>query len=191
MAKSKTYYMQTSDGYVYSTSYPELHSDSTRLTVAKGKAALQEQSCRTLREMLRPGDTVYTFLRHKARSGMQREISCYLDGMQCIDAYVADITGYPIGKHDGIVLGGCGMDMGFALVYELSHKLFPNGFGCIGRNDERHVYCPSNDHSNGDRDYTPHNEALIQELHDNGVLADIAANHWHTTGAYALQHRWL
>lgn len=32
----------------------------------------------------------------------------------------------------------------------ISRVLYPQGFGCIGEG------CPSNDHSNGDRDYTPH-----------------------------------
>lgn len=29
--------------------------------------------------------------------------------------------------HDAIKIGGCGMDMGFALVYELGMKLWPDG----------------------------------------------------------------
>lgn len=59
---------------------------------------------------------------------------------------------------------GCGMDVGFSLVYNLGWVLFPNGFECVG---ER---CPSNDHSNGDRDYSPHH---------------------HSDGGYALRQRWL
>ena len=54
--------------------------------------------------------------------------------------------------------------MGFAVIYELSQALFPKGFECIGEK------CPSNDHSNGDRDYTPHH---------------------HNSGGYALKHRWM
>jgi hypothetical protein len=61
-------------------------------------------------------------------------------------------------------MGGCGMDMGFAAVYGLSYALFGKGFECTGPN------CPANDHSNGDRDYTPH---------------------MHSDGGYALKHRWL
>jgi hypothetical protein len=67
-------------------------------------------------------------------------------------------------RYGGIKQHGAGMDMGFGLVYTLSRSLYPNGFECIG---ER---CPSNDHSNGDRDYTPHT---------------------HSDGGYALQQAWL
>ena len=34
---------------------------------------------------------------------------------------------------DGIKIGGCGMDMGFAIVYALGRKLFPEGFKVNGR----------------------------------------------------------
>ena len=42
-------------------------------------------------------------------------------------------------KHEGMAMGGCGMDMGFAAVYHLSLALFPKGFipakaGKRGRN---------------------------------------------------------
>lgn len=46
-------------------------------------------------------------------------------------------------KHEAIGAGGCGMDMGFHLVYTLSRVLFPDGFipskagRKYGRNGER------------------------------------------------------
>lgn len=126
-----------------------------------------------LREWLKPGDTVHTVLRHVSRSGMQREISLLHTSCENGEPVTRDLTynasralGERIGKRDGIVMGGCGMDMGFALVYSLSSELFPEGFGCIG---ER---CPANDHANGDRDYTP--------------------GHAHPrAGGYALRQRWI
>mgnify|MGYP001566261164 CR=1 FL=1 len=123
-----------------------------------------------LREILRPGDTVYTVLRHKARSGMMRAIDLYkVDNNgdpYWLSSLVARATGLTFSKrYEALVAGGCGMDMGFHLVYELSAMLYPQGFECIG---ER---CPANDHANGDRDYTPH-------------------AHPHA-GGYALRHRWL
>lgn len=81
-----------------------------------------------LHEILKPGDTVYTNVLSVARSGMSRTIKCYMvrEGeMSDITYPVAQITGYSIAKNGGIRIGGCGMDMGFALVYELSRKLFP------------------------------------------------------------------
>jgi hypothetical protein len=72
----------------------------------------------------------------------------------------------------GIVVSGCGMDMGFHLVYNLSYTLWPFGHDCVGKPCSSHPKgCPSNDHSNGDRNYSP--------------------DHTHTDGGYALRHNWL
>lgn len=126
-----------------------------------------------------PGTKVYTTVRHVSRSGMTRDIDCYamIDGEpRWISGLVARATGHTL-HGDAVRVGGCGMDMGFHLVYVLSSTLFPDGFGCIGAD------CPSNDHSNGDRDYTPHG-ALESEI-GTGVA------HWHQSGGYALVQRWL
>lgn len=121
-----------------------------------------------LREWLKPGDTVHTILRHVSRSGMSRAISLVAiapdGGIKDLDASVAIALNMPRSKHDGLTVGGCGMDMGFSVVYNLSSALFRDGFECVG---ER---CPSNDHNNGDRDHTPHH---------------------HSSGGYALRHSWL
>ncbi len=68
-------------------------------------------------------------------------------------------------KNWGVKMGGCGMDMGYHLVNNLGYALFPNGVPCTGED------CPSNDHNNGDRDYT--------------------AGKLHRDGGYAFRHRWL
>lgn len=39
-------------------------------------------------------------------------------------------------------MNGCGMDMGFSLVYDLGRVLFRDNFRCIGKG------CPSSDHDN-------------------------------------------
>src|SRR3990167_7127820 len=115
-----------------------------------------EESLTKLREWIKPGDTVYTVLRHVSRSGMSRNISVVLidgDAMLHPNHAVACVTGSTLvrgGMNDAIKMGGCGMDMGFALVYDLSARLWPNGYGCTGDK------CNSNDHANGDRDYTAH-----------------------------------
>lgn len=101
-----------------------------------------------LRETLKPGTTVYTILRHVSRSGMSRDIDVYVmeDGeprrITWSVAKAADLT-YSR-KAEAIKIGGCGMDMGFAIVYDLSRSLYDRGhtFTCIGKD------CPSNDHSN-------------------------------------------
>lgn len=131
-----------------------------------------------LREWIHPGDTVYTILESVSRSGMSREIRVLVpqiihpdaDARTAVDFLhpnhaVSQALGIRQGKRDGLIVGGCGMDMGFHLVYSLSRVLFRDGFPCTGS------HCPSNDHSNGDRDYTP------------GRL--------HSDPGYALRHRWL
>lgn len=34
-------------------------------------------------------------------------------------------------RHEGVGVGGCGMDMGFHVVYELGHYLFGNGYWLV------------------------------------------------------------
>lgn len=145
----------------------------------------REQSLERLREWLKPGDTVRTILRHTSRSGMSHSISLLASvgpDILDIDYHAARALGESIDqKHGGIRIGGCGMS--FHLVYSLSHALFPEGFGCIG---ER---CPSNDHRNGDRDYTRHADG--EPSQQDNPLPDIGPKHWHRDGGYALRHRWL
>jgi hypothetical protein len=152
-----------------------------------------------LREILQPGATVHCVLRHVSRSGMSRSISLFAfppgeNSPTDITYWAARALGESIDrKHDGIRIGGCGMDMGFALVYRLSSVLFPSGFGCIG---EEPVRCPSNDHSNGDRDYTTHGLFDENSMPENrepgsGEKTDGCRRHWHSSGGYALRHRWM
>jgi hypothetical protein len=170
-----------------------------RLT--KAQLAEQEDAREKLRELLPPGSTVYTVLRHVSRSGMMRAIDAYViqdSDPRWISRLAARATGDKFSeKYDAVEMGGCGMDMGFALVYGLSRTLYPQGFGCIG---ER---CPSNDHSNRDRDYTPHLTLLRSRemvdglsynvLHDARGLTTgrVERDHWHADGGYALKHRWM
>lgn len=85
-----------------------------------------------LRSVLKPGDTVYTVLRHVSRSGMTRGIDCYLiedNRPVWITGYVGHAIGSPQPeeywrKSMGLKVGGCGMDMGFHVVYTLSRVLF-------------------------------------------------------------------
>lgn len=91
------------------------------------------QHARTmLLKMLKPGDTVYTVLRHVSKSGMQRRIDCYAIGkdrrLQYLSGYMEALGLGKRGKKDqGLVVNGCGMDMGFHLVYGLGTTLWPNG----------------------------------------------------------------
>jgi len=133
----------------------------------------QREAVDQLRAILPPGSTVHTVLRHVSRSGMSRSISLVV----CDNGEPSDITWLAVraglGRFDrdrgGIKVAGCGMDMGFSLVYDLGRTIYPDGHCCSGPD------CPSNDHSNGDRTYN-----------GNGDWT-----HTHADGGYALRHRWL
>ena len=128
-----------------------------------------------LRQLLPPGTTVYTVLRHVSSSGMLRVISPVVihDGTPFdITWRVALALGWRRDdKRDGIRVTGAGQDMGWHLVYALSAALYPDGFPCI-----EHKYpesrCPSNDHISS------------------RILGEQVPYH-HRDGGYALLQRWL
>jgi hypothetical protein len=103
---------------------------------------------------MRPGDTVWTVVRYASRSGMMRCISPIVVGTMSnrhgtrpapvdVSWLAARALGDRVHRdHGGVIVSGCGMDMGFHLVYSLSRVLYPDGFDCIGDG------CPSNDHTN-------------------------------------------
>ena len=80
-----------------------------------------------LRAILHQGDTVYTVLRHVSRSGMYRAIDLYTirDNQPVwLSGYAAYLLEGFDKKRDACKASGCGMDMGFHLVYNLSARLF-------------------------------------------------------------------
>lgn len=134
-----------------------------------------------LKIWIKPGDTVHTQLKSVSRSGMSRVIQVIK--IQCREETDVDgraskepeilYLGYNVAQaiemrydreREGVKVSGCGMDMGFAIIYDLSRVLFADGFDCIGEG------CPANDHGNGDRDYTPHR---------------------HSDPGYALKQQWI
>lgn len=152
----------------------------------------------TLRSLVQPGQTVYTVLRHVSKSGMSREISPLVmtsDGPLDLTQYTATALGLKHGKRDGVVMGGCGMDLGFHLVYLLSRRLYGGGYACMGRG------CPSNYHTNYRRRVPC--ACLDVEREDDAPPCPLCGGStWvdnpeaerfdliHADG-YALQHRWL
>jgi hypothetical protein len=157
--------------------------------MAKRTTPETEEALAALREMLPPGSTCYTILRHVSRSGMQRSISpVVLDegGPHDISYLVRRVLELRYDeRHDGLKVGGCGMDMGFHLVYELSYVLYPDGFTCTGDGTVTNSTgewclprCPSNDHHN----------PPYPKRHDHTY--NVPPMH-HNSGGYALNHRWL
>ena len=96
-----------------------------------------------LRRILEQGNRkVYCVLRHVSASGMMRRISFYSIAKNeplCLDWYIEQATGYRRDKKGrGLRIGGCGMDMGFSVVYNLGGVCWPKGDGktIIGRNGD-------------------------------------------------------
>jgi len=90
------------------------------------------EAIQRLQEVLKKGDTLFTQLEHVSQSGMTRHIKVrqlkndrplnwtYLIS-KALDYKVSD-------KTNGVIIGGCGMDMGFHLVYTISSVLFKDGY---------------------------------------------------------------
>lgn len=137
----------------------------TKAAIAERQTAIDQ-----LREWIKPGDTVYTVLDHVSSSGMSRAIRVVIPyhkhaglnpaggsiipaGNDLIDfihpnwaiGKALDLRHYKRNgrEQDALVVGGCGMDMGFHLVHELSYTLYGNGYQCLGKGR-----CPSNYHRN-------------------------------------------
>ena len=130
----------------------------------------QEEAKTELRKLLNPGDTVYTMIKHVSRSGMYRVIDLYVvkdNKPYRISGMASDLLeGYDL-RHEGCKASGCGMDMGFHLVYNLSYTLFSD-YDCLIKDGSSDWYkCPSPDHVNhGDcRNNTAHHDgyALRQQ----------------------------
>lgn len=147
----RTIYMAAPDGDVFETTDPEIHKGCKRLTRAEGKRRDAEQAREALRALFPPGATVQTILRHVSASGMSRRIAviAVTEGhARDVSHLVARACDLKLSDKGGLVVGGCGMDMGFAVVYDLSSELYRAGYACLGRGEDGRRRCPSNYHSN-------------------------------------------
>ena len=103
----------------------------------------KQEALERLKEWIKKGDTLHTTVRHVSRSGMMRHISVkHLKAtdnperpvnVSNYDYHIARVLDLPEApNYQGVKIGGCGMDMGFHLVYSLSRALFkdePKGEG--------------------------------------------------------------
>ncbi len=124
------HYMQNPDGGVHQTTNPDWHPELKKITRAEGQRLMKEQSRTDLRKILKPKDRIYTVLRKVSASGMSRHISFLIvdDGeLQSLDWSIGQALGLKMAEPAGLKIDGCGMDMGFATVYNLGRALWPNG----------------------------------------------------------------
>jgi len=106
----------------------------TTATLSKAAQARQDRDYareQLLTHYVSEGSRVYTILRHVSSSGMSRDISLLVADKEGrisdITYYAADALGDRLIERNGfraIRVNGCGMDMGFHLVYNLSSVLF-------------------------------------------------------------------
>lgn len=95
--------------------------------MATRKKKEQIDAIQTLKEWLPKGSRVSTIVTHVSSSGMTRGIKCLavVDGrVMDISFWVARAIQQPMHAKGGVKMGGCGMDMGFACVYELATWLY-------------------------------------------------------------------
>lgn len=86
-----------------------------------------EHALESLKNLVPHGATIYTKLCHVSKSGMSRSIDVYImkdNEPLYLTQWVARVTQASVDqKNGGVKVTGCGMDMGFDLVYRLSWKL--------------------------------------------------------------------
>lgn len=122
-----THYMELQGGMVIETPFPESWPEAIELSPKDGKAKLVQMHKAALLKEINKGDTIYTVLRSVSATGMSRRIDLYVikdNKPSFLTGYVASVMGKKMHRNGGIVQKGCGMDMGWHLVGNLSYELF-------------------------------------------------------------------
>lgn len=100
--------------------------------MTRATAAERDEAIKMLKALLSEGDRVYTVIRSVSPSGMSRTMDVFLirgGNLRRITSYVCDALQYKWDtKRCCLSVRGCGMDMGFAVVYELAAVLFGDGY---------------------------------------------------------------
>lgn len=145
-----------------------------------------------LHKLVTPGATLYTVLRSVSRSGMSRNIDVYAMTVEngalvkrWLSPLIARATGITFDrKRESLKMGGCGMDMGFAIVYDVGRTLYPKGFPVVERCDK----CLDRPGKNG-------LGAPCKTCTGTGMKPKRGRNGdesgWDTDGGYALRHEWI
>ena len=97
----------------------------------KIKTKGKEEALRELKEMIKENETIYTILREVSRSGMRRKLSVLIvrdNRIENITYLVANALDYKLNEDGHLIIDGTGFDVGEYVVYQLSLKLFGNGY---------------------------------------------------------------
>lgn len=184
---AKIVYMRSPAGEVFSTEYPEYHKECENLGGgSKGYAARQEYARQQLREFIKPGDTVYYNVESVSRSGMSRVISFYVPvigdngkpRIRNINNLMGDAITMSQVDGGGLKSHGCGMNMGFAAIYNLGRALYPDGFGVEG-------VCPLG------RKLRPLTKVKAEKAREKGFVfrgRNGDSSGWDNDGGYALNY---
>lgn len=88
-----------------------------------------------LLEYLPKNATIFMYVQSVAKSGMSRWIKPIIfyeyEGEKYhhnIGYYIAKVCGLPLNTNGAVQIRGCGMDMGFALVYDLAYRLYDDPY---------------------------------------------------------------
>jgi len=102
--------------------------------MSKKDNADRDLAVEELRKILTPNSQVFANVKHVSRSGMYRAISFYTPvvdpetgrvWMRRLDRYIARATGYTFDtRREAVGVSGCGMDMGFAVLYSVCGALW-------------------------------------------------------------------
>ncbi|KKM71476.1 hypothetical protein LCGC14_1430240 [marine sediment metagenome] len=134
---------------------------------------------------MQPGETVYTIVKHRSRSGMYRVIDLYImrDNVPLRISWSVGtlVEGYDR-NHEGAKASGCGMDMGFHLVYSLSRELFPSGFGTMGQ---------ASLYPQGVRPASKEHAAHLRSKGVQFIGRNGDTSGWDNDGGYALKQSWM
>ncbi len=126
-----TYYLSTTDNRVYDFNHQPSGEDWQQLSQAKGRELEKQQAIDSLKNIfnLMPSDkrVIYCVLRSVSKSGMSRVIDFYTienNKPQYLSGLIRMALGYRMAKNGGLVIGGCGMDMGFHVVYTVASVIY-------------------------------------------------------------------
>jgi len=91
-----------------------------------------QESINTLKEYLKKDMTIHSIIRSVSNSGMSRNISFKItdkDNMLDLSYHIAKALQYPFNdKKHAVKISGCGMDMAFHVIHNLSRVLFNDGY---------------------------------------------------------------